>query len=141
MNTVRRSFKTTKGTELVLLNLKGKEYLEVKNRLIWFREEKPQWSIETEIVRFSDVEAISKAIIKDELGRVIATSHKQETIQGFPDFIEKSETGAIGRALALVGYGTQFAPELEEGERIVDSPVEPKTANPFDEKRQQDAAM
>jgi hypothetical protein len=27
----------------------------------------------------------------------------------------------------MLGYGTQFAPELDEGERIVDSPVEVKT--------------
>jgi hypothetical protein len=30
----------------------------------------------------------------------------------------------VGRALAMLGYGTQFAPELDEGDRIVDSPVE-----------------
>ncbi|HTD18454.1 MAG TPA: hypothetical protein VK667_02885, partial [Ktedonobacteraceae bacterium] len=39
-------------------------------------------------------------------------------------YIEKAETGAIGRALAALGYGTQFAPELNEEHRIVDSPVE-----------------
>lgn len=32
-------------------------------------------------------------------------------------------TGAIGRALAALGYGTQFAPELNEEHRIVDAPV------------------
>ena len=37
--------------------------------------------------------------------------------------MEKSETGAIGRALANLGYGTQFAPDLDEQDRIVDSPV------------------
>jgi hypothetical protein len=35
----------------------------------------------------------------------------------------KAETKAVGRALAMLGYGTQFAPEMDEGERIVDSPV------------------
>jgi hypothetical protein len=39
--------------------------------------------------------------------------------------MEKAETGAIGRALALIGYGTQFAPEMDEEDRIVDSPVIP----------------
>ncbi|MBS1972227.1 MAG: hypothetical protein JSU04_18115 [Bdellovibrionales bacterium] len=121
-----RSYKTTKGTELPLLNLRGKEYLEVKYRLVWFREDHPDWSIETELVSVTDVSAYAKATVRDDKGRIIATSHKYESIQGFPDFIEKAETGAIGRALALIGYGTQFcADELDEGKRIVDSPATP----------------
>ncbi|MBX2986849.1 MAG: hypothetical protein KF802_03035 [Bdellovibrionaceae bacterium] len=119
-----RSYRTAKGTELPLLNLRGKEYLEVKYRLVWFREDHPDWSIETELISVTDVSAYARATIRDEAGRIIATSHKFESIQGFPDFIEKAETGAIGRALALIGYGTQFcADELDEGSRIVDAPV------------------
>lgn len=115
-----------------LLNLRGKDYLEVKWRLVWFREENPHWSIETE-VHPGDAMCLAKAIIKNEQGRIIATAHKFEDKQGFGDYIEKSETGAIGRALALIGYGTQFAMELEEGERIVDAPVEsPKPTEPGD---------
>lgn len=123
---VARNYKTAKGTELPLLNLRGKEYLEVKYRLVWFREDHPDWSIETELMSVTDVSAYARAIIRDELGRIIATSHKFESTKGFPDFIEKAETGAIGRALALIGYGTQFcADELDEGDRIVDAPAKP----------------
>jgi hypothetical protein len=119
-----RSFTTAKGTELPLLNLRGKEYLEVKYRIVWFREDHPTWSIETELVAITDRSATARAAVRDDQGRVIATSHKFENAAGFPDFLEKAETGAIGRALALIGYGTQFcADELDEGERIVDSPV------------------
>jgi hypothetical protein len=115
--------KTAKGTSLPILSLRGKDYLEVKYRVVWFREDHPNWSIETEILRVEKDWAMAKATIRDEAGRVISTSHKVEDVKGFGDFIEKSETGAIGRALALVGYGTQFcADELDEGERIVDSP-------------------
>lgn len=122
-NTIR-TFATKLGTELPLLNLKGKEYLEVKFRLVWFREENPAWSIETEYVTATDKSALAKATIRDDSGRILATSHKQENIQHFNDFLEKAETGAIGRALALLGYGTQFcADELDEGSRIVDAPV------------------
>ncbi len=119
-----KTHKTAKGTELPILNLRGRDYLEVKYRLVWFREEHPTWSIETEFVSVTATAACAKAIVRDEKGRVIATSHKFENQQGFPDFLEKAETGAIGRALALIGYGTQFcADELDEGDRIVDSPV------------------
>lgn len=126
-----RMHRTPKGTDLPLLNLRGKEYLEVKYRVVWFREEHPDWAIETELLSVTGESAYSRATVKDQSGRVIATSHKFENKQGFPDFIEKSETGAIGRALALIGYGTQFcADELDEGERIVDSPNEPKFPQP-----------
>jgi|SRR5579859_6388414 len=36
----------------------------------------------------------------------------------------KAATKALGRALAGLSFGTQFAPELDEKQRIVDSPVE-----------------
>ena len=120
--------KTQKGTTLHILNLKGKDYLPVAQRLIWFREERPNWSIETE-VRATNAECLAKATVKDDSGRVIATAHKTETKQGFMDFVEKSETGAIGRALALCGYGTQWTVDFEEGERIVDSPIERPQTN------------
>jgi len=112
-----------------LMQLKGKDYLEVKYRLVWFREDKPNWGINTSMLSH-DIEAkaaLFKAIISDDTGRVIATGHGSETARDFGDYIEKAETKAIGRALAMCGYGTQFAPELEEGDRIVDAPVVNKT--------------
>lgn len=126
-----KTFKTAKGTELPLANLKGKDYLQVCHRLVWFREEHPDWSIETELLVCNAQEALAKATIRDATGRVIATGHKTETSKDFPaGWAEKGETGAIGRALALCGYGTQFAPELDEEERIVDAPIERTKASP-----------
>ena len=122
-----KTVKTSKGTELPLISLKGKDYLQVAHRLVWFREERPNWSLETDFLTLTDSHAIAKAIVKDEQGRIIATAHKREDKGHFADFLEKAETSAIGRALALVGYGTQFAEELDEESRIVDSPVAPKT--------------
>ena len=118
-------FKTKAGTELPIKDLRGKPYLQVAHRLVWFREERPDWSIETEIVERLANGALAKATIRNEHGRIISTGHKTETRDDFGDFLEKAETGAIGRALAACGYGTQFAPELEEGDRIVDGPMEP----------------
>ncbi len=124
---MRTHFTTPKGTDLPILNLRGKEYLEIKYRIVWFREEHPTWGIETEILAQDNVGCLARAVIKDDASRVIATSHKSETKNDFPDFIEKSETSAIGRALALIGFGTQFcADELDEGERLADSPAVPK---------------
>lgn len=102
----------------------GKEYLPVAGRLVWFREEHPDWGIRTKPVEINieKAYAIFNAEVIDAEGHLIGSGTKVETAKGFPDFIEKAETGAIGRALAVCGYGTQFAPELEEGHRIVDSP-------------------
>lgn len=117
-----KHFKTPKGTELPLMDIKGKDYLQVAHRLVWMREDHPDWTINTDYVELGAEHAICKAVISDH-GKVIATGHKFEDRKGFPDFIEKSETGAIGRALAACGYGTQFAPELDEGERLADAPT------------------
>jgi hypothetical protein len=115
-----------------LINLKGKSYLEVKYRLVWFRDENPDWGITTEIIKI-DTEAkyaIVKATITDQHGRILAQGTKMEDIKGFGDWLEKAETGAIGRALGILGYGTQFAPEFDEvvpgveNPRIVDSPID-----------------
>lgn len=109
-------------------NIKGKSYLPVEWRLVWFREEKPNWGIRTEIVENTQTQAVMRAIIFSDDGKIIATAHKKEDKAGFGDFMEKAETGAIGRALAMCGFGTQFSPEFEEGgERIVvDAPQAPK---------------
>lgn len=117
------TFKTKAGTILPLTNLKGKDYLEVKYRVMWFREEHPKQPIETEIVQHTDSHSVVRASIRDENGRVLATGMKREDAKHFVDHLEKAETSSIGRALALLGYGTQFAIEMEEGDRIVDAPI------------------
>jgi hypothetical protein len=132
----------------------SKVYLPVAARLIWFREQCPQGTIETEMLHLDlntefQEEAfvwnqqtrrsektiktgkgvcVFKATVKDGQGG-IATGTKSEKGVSFPDFIEKAETGSIGRALAALGYGTQFtADELDEAHRIVDSPMARKGA-------------
>jgi hypothetical protein len=136
-----------------LIQIKNKggaaDYLPVQWRLVWFRDACPDGTIETEIVHLDlDKEteeevfvwnnerrrsekvvktargvAIVRATVKDGKGGV-ATGTKMERASAFPDYLEKAETGAIGRALAALGYGTQFAPELDEAHRIVDAPVD-----------------
>lgn len=123
-----KKVRTPRGTELPILNLKGKDYLQVAHRLVWMREEHPEWGIETEFLQLSENIAIAKATIKDEDGRILAQGTKSETPKGFPDYIEKAESGSIGRALAMCGFGTQFTEDLDEGIRIVDAPQDPMNA-------------
>ena len=113
-----------------LINLKGKQYLQVMHRLVWFREDKPLWNIDTQIIEHDNDSAVFLCKIYDENGVQKASGHGSESIKDFRDYLEKAETKAIGRALAMLGYGTQFAPELDECDRIVDSPVEPRKTAP-----------
>lgn len=130
------------------------DYLESKWRLVWFREEHPDWTIETEVTPYVKdgipYASLARAIIKDEQGRVRATEWgytEKETVEVDkrtgekrtsynPKFIEKSITTAIARALAQLGYGTQWAVEMEEGQEITevtDAPVESNTSQQIEQ--------
>src|SRR5207253_3757065 len=63
--------------------------------------------------------------VEDGKGKV-GEAFKSETAVDFDDYAEKADTGATGRALAKIGYGTQFAVDFDEGSRIVDAPVDRK---------------
>lgn len=99
-----------------LIQLKGKLYLETKYRIQWFREEHPGGCIATEIISLDPV--MVKATIYDRDGKILATAHAGAVDKGNAVWsgraVEKSETAAIGRALAHAGYGTQFA-DMDEG--------------------------
>lgn len=119
-------FKTPKGTKLPLLKFKGdKPYLQVAHRIVWFREEHPLGNISTEIIQTTDTHSICRATIYNEAGKALGNGTKREDGQHFKDHLEKAETGAVGRALGLCGFGTQFAPEFDEEERLADSPIAP----------------
>lgn len=104
----------------------GRLYLPVAARIVWFREEKPDWGIHTEYLEINHEKqyAICQCKIYNPEGRLMSMGTKKEDIKGFGDYIEKCETGSIGRALAMLGYGTAFEPEFDEvkAERFADSP-------------------
>jgi hypothetical protein len=115
-----------------LSKLKGSDYLEVKWRIVWFRDRSPKGSIVTEAILLDWKEgvAIFKATVEDGDGAK-ATGTGTEMRKSFEDFVEKAETRAIGRALAALGLGTQFVgEELSERVHIADAPVgkEPRSA-------------
>lgn len=127
----------------------AKDYLPVQWRLVWFREQCPNGTIDTEekevdLDRMTEAEVMEWNPDKRRMEKVLkrapgyarfravvtngtggrATGTKCEKAASFSDFVEKSETGSVGRALAALGYGTQFTDEeFAEGERLADAPV------------------
>ena len=96
-------FKTT--------NIRGKQYVEVNERIKFFRQEDEykNWTISTEFTIMDDDKCVCRAIIADPAQRIIASGHAHET-QGSSNinktsYVENCETSAIGRALAMMGIG------------------------------------
>lgn len=123
-----QSVVTPKGTTLPLMNLKGKPYMQVAHRIVWFNEEVSSYSMTVNFHKLTEDEAIATAVIEiyDASGRVVkrAQGTKAENKKSFADFIEKAETGACGRAITMLGFGTAYAvADLDEGDRLIDSPV------------------
>jgi hypothetical protein len=113
-----------------LTRVNGSEYLEVKWRLVWLRDRHPDAIVDTELVSHVDNVAVFRARVAIPDGGA-ATGWGSEAAGDFRDYLEKAETKAIGRALAALGFGTQFCPDFEFGAavgRVVDSPV-PSAAN------------
>jgi len=110
----------------------GSYYLPVAARLLWFREEHPDWPVVTKIADggYGAGYVVVQAQVIKPTGEIIATGHKSETKEDFPSgWIEKAETGAIGRALAVAGYGVQYAPELAETEPPAQIPRRPSPSS------------
>lgn len=109
-----------------LTKVGGADYLEVKWRLVWLREVHPDAVIETELISHVGQDAIFRARVSIP-GGGSATGFGSEAYDDFRDYIEKAETKALGRALAALGFGTQFCPDFEFGARegrVVDTPVD-----------------
>lgn len=116
----------------------GRDYLEVKWRVMWIRHEHPEARMTTEIVQHNEESGFALFRADVEIpGGGKATGWGSETVRDFHDYIEAAETKALGRALAALGYGTQFCRDFDFAEnarpgtaQVVDAPVnlaEPRT--------------
>lgn len=93
------------------VKIKGKEYVEVNERLKYFRtaDQFKDYSLESEIVSLENGVITVKAIIKDGNGNIKATGLAQEkessSFINKTSFVENCETSAWGRALGNLGIG------------------------------------
>ena len=109
--------------------IKGKNYIQVNQRVLAFRELFPNGRITTEIVKLSSeggTTVIVKASIYDgdaliSTGHAFENTGKNKNINTF-SALENCETSAVGRALGFVGIGAtdsiasyeEIAPTIED---------------------------
>lgn len=95
------------------VNIKGKEYVEVNERLKEFRNNFKDYSLTTEIIELTPDYCVLKAVITDEKGIIRATGLAQESRDSSyinkTSYIENCETSAWGRALGNFGIGIDSA--------------------------------
>jgi len=110
-------------------------YLDVKWRIMWFRLKYPNGKITTNTAKLTDNYAVVESRVycdkSDPPENYISKGTAQreldaQNIQFGGRFVEAAETAAIGRALALGGFGLQFCCDIYGGDEsdIVDAPIE-----------------
>ena len=108
------------------MKFKGKEYTEVKDRLIAFADEFPESTIESKLISVSQIvdtptgetcnEYVVQAIVEPNpmqqpewyyMG--LAAERDNTGFVNKTSALENCETSAVGRALAFAGFGGDFA--------------------------------
>lgn len=91
------------------IEIKGKKYVMVNERLKYFRENFKDWALISEIVNLTEDSCVIVAKVINENGEVKATGFAQEdrgsSMINKTSFVENCETSAWGRALGNLGIG------------------------------------
>ena len=122
--------------DMKTINIHGKQYVEVKERIRYFRETYKDWSLTSDVIELTDDRCVIKATISNEKDRVIATGIAYET-QGSSyinktSFVENCETSAWGRALANIGIGLDVA--IASADEVLNAKAQDKPKKPKIEK-------
>lgn len=91
------------------VDVKGKGYIEVNQRVKAFRMIYPEGAIVTEIIDCANGVVTMKATAIDNEGKILATGFANEkesaSFINKTSYIENCETSAVGRALGFCGFG------------------------------------
>lgn len=93
------------------VNIKGKEYITVNERLIYFRSQPNYkgWRISEDIISLDEKGGIFKVTITNQEGIEITNAHAQESKDtsyiNKTSMLENGFTSALGRALGYLGIG------------------------------------
>jgi len=99
--------------KLKTINIKGKEYVEVHERLRHFRIHYADHSLTSEVIEKTEDTILILATIKDSTGRALASGLAEETkgssFINKTSYVENAETSAWGRCLGNFGIGIDTA--------------------------------
>lgn len=93
------------------IDIKGKSYVLVSDRILAFNEDYPNGSIQTQLISSDNSTYVIKAIVCPDVTKPerVFTGYSQAKIgQGMVNqtaALENCETSAVGRALAMMGIG------------------------------------
>ena len=127
-------------------NIRGKNYVEVNERIKFFRQEEQykNWGILTEFPVLDSEQCLCLCTITTPEGQIVAQGHAHEE-KGSSNinktsYVENCETSAVGRALAMLGIGIDTsiasANEVEDAiakqQAMVDNPHVQKLSKALD---------
>lgn len=128
--------------ELKTIDIKGKDYVTVSERVRYFNEEYKNGSITTELVK-NDDEVVVKATIIPDIDKPRTFTGYSQAIKGKGHMggvaLENAETSAVGRALGFMGIGIvegiASADEIHKATqpRTTQSENTPKKSEPISE--------
>ena len=91
------------------INIKGKEYIPVNERVKEFRANYSAFTVLSEIVSLDENSVVMVARVYDPNGKVVANGYAQEDRNASninkTSYVENCETSAVGRALGMFGIG------------------------------------
>ena len=121
------------------VNIKGKEYITVNERLIYFRSQPiyKGWRISEDIISLDEKGGIFKVTITNPEGIEITNAHAQESKDtsyiNKTSMLENGFTSALGRALGYLGIGidTSIASADEVVNAVNNQTEEPEDNRPW----------
>ena len=124
------------------IDVKGKGYVQVTERIKAFRSICPNGTIKTDILNYDENSITMMASIIDEDGRLLATGYAREmqnaSFINKTSYVENCETSAVGRALGMCGIGidASMASAEEVANAIMNQNTAPKAKQPEETKEQ-----
>lgn len=124
-------------SKLKTINIKGKDYVEVHERLKFFRANYPNFTLSSKVLEKTDTSILIKATIRNEEGRVIASGLAEEskgsTFINKTSYVENCETSAWGRALGNFGIGLDTSvASADEVSNAIAQQQSPKATTVYD---------
>ena len=124
------------------IQIKGKDYIEVNERVKQFHKDYPNGSITTELIEMTDRFITKTTVIPDVKNpdrkfTGIAYEKEDSTFINKTSALENCETSSCGRALGMLGIGidTSIASYNEVANSVEQQKDKPKTIPPVDLKQ------